>query len=144
MARRKNPKYKKQDLIQKIVEMSCNGENQQVIFDWLKTEGQISQSACYKFMKEAKPIINETLSELYKDDLDRSIRELEREAQEAKNNEEYRLAFDIRKQIHKLKGIDTQSIDITSKGDKINQIEVIKIIEVKNEDDEDIETKGEV
>lgn len=139
MARRVNPKYKKPDLIKKIIEMACNGINQQEIFDWLTGEGGVSSSMCYVLMKEAKPIINESLSELYQDDLDRSIRELEKDANDAKIVRDYRLAFDIRKQIHKLKGIDTQKVDITTGGDKIDSIQVIKIIEIQNKKEDETE-----
>jgi hypothetical protein len=44
------------------------------------------------------------------------------------------LAVDIKKEINKISGLHHQKIDVTTNGEKINQISVIKLIEVKKED----------
>lgn len=136
MARKKNSKYKRQDLVNKVVEMACKGITQPEQLEWLQGEGGVAISFAYDILREAKPLINSALSDLYKDDKDRSIRELEELAHSATGRREYKLAFEIRKQIHKLKGLDTQKIDVTTDGEKINNIQVIKLIEIKNDDDE--------
>lgn len=137
MARKIDPKYKKQDLINKVVEMACKGITQPEQLNWLQTEGGIGISMAYDILREAKPIINNTLSELYKDDRDRTIRELENDAHSATKAKQYKLAFEIKKQIHKIKGLDTQKIDVTTDGQSINNIQVIKLIEIKKDENDD-------
>lgn len=90
----------------------------------------------YKLYTEAKPLIRETLIEVSKDRLEETIVEMEKQYYEALEEGDRRLANDIRKEINKISGHHQQKVDITSKGDKINNIEVIRIIEVKNNEDD--------
>jgi len=140
MPRKKKPKFKKDDLVKMIVDWAIDGIPQAKIKqDILKLGYQISYF--YTLYNEAKPIIRETLIEVSKDRLEETIAEMERQYYEALNDGDRRLANDIRKEINKISGLHQQKVDITSKGDKINNIEVIKIIEVKNEEDEETKTE---
>lgn len=143
MPRKKKPTYKKDDLIKMIVEWATSGISSPEIRQKILKLGY-QTSYYYTLYNEAKPIIRETLMDLAKDRLEETISVMEEQYRLSLEEGERRLANDIRKEINRISGLHEQKIDITSKGDKINQIEVIKIIEVKNEDDEDIETKGEV
>jgi predicted KAP-like P-loop ATPase len=136
MARKKDPKYKKIDLINKIVEMSCSGVSQPEILVWLKNEGECQLSYSYELLREAKPIILETLKDISKDRLETTIRELEQMKMEAKLSGDKKLAIEIQKEINKISGLHNQKIDVTTNGESINQISVIKMIEIKKEDND--------
>ena len=137
MARKKDPKYKKQDLINKAAELSCSGTLQQEIIQWLMNEGECQIAYCYEILREAKPIIMETLKDISKDRLEKTIADLEKMMAEAKAIGDKKLALDIYKEINKIAGIGTQKVDITTGGDKINTISVIRLIEIKKEDEDD-------
>lgn len=136
MARKRDPKYKKIDLINKIVEMSCSGVSQPEILVWLKSEGECQLSYSYELLREAKPIILETLKDISKDRLETTIRELEQMKMDAKLSGDKKLAIEIQKEINKISGLHNQKIDVTTNGESINQISVIKMIEVKKEDND--------
>jgi hypothetical protein len=135
--RKRNPKYKKIDLITKVVEMTCNGISQYEVIDWLSTEGECGTTYCYDILKEAKPIIMDALKDISKDRLEATIVELEKMMTEAKGIGDKKLALDIKKEINKIAGLHNQKIDITTGGEKINQISVIKLIEYKKNDNDD-------
>jgi len=140
--RKKNPKYKKIDLITKVVEMTCNGISQYEMIYWLSTEAECGTTYCYDILKEAKPIIMDALKDISKDRLEATIVELEKMMTEAKGIGDKKLALDIKKEINKIAGLHNQKIDITTGGEKINQISVIKLIEYKKNDSDD-KTKEE-
>lgn len=142
MARKIDPKYKKQDLVNKIVELSCNGISQPEIIQWLKIEGECKISYCYDLLREAKPIILETLKDISKDRLETTIRELEQMKMEAKGSGDKKLALDIQREINKISGLHQQKVDVTTDGKAIDSISIIKLIEYKNNDEN--ETEGEV
>ena len=136
MPRKKKPTYKKDNLIKMIVDWVIDGVPQAKIReDILELGYQISYF--YSLYNEAKPIIRETLIEVSKDRLEETITEMEKQYYEALKEEDRRLANDIRKEINKISGLHQNKVDITSGGDKINNIEVIKIIEIQR--DEEIE-----
>jgi hypothetical protein len=135
--RKRNPKYKKIDLITKVVEMTCNGISQHEVIDWLSTEAECGTTYCYDILKEAKPIIMDALKDISKDRLEATIVELEKMMTEAKGIGDKKLALDIKKEINKIAGLHNQKIDITTGGEKINQISVIKLIEYKKNDSDD-------
>jgi hypothetical protein len=137
MARKKDPKYKKIDLINKIVQMSCNGISQPEVIQWLQSEGECQISYTYELLREAKPIILDTLRDISKDRLETTIRELEQMYLDAKLSDDKKLALDIKKEINKIAGLHNQKIDITTGGEKLNQISVIKLIEYKKNEDDD-------
>lgn len=143
MPRKKKPTYKKDDLINMIVEWATSGVSSPEIRQKILKLGY-QTSYYYTLYNEAKPIIRETLMDLAKDRLEETISVMEEQYRLSLEEGERRLANDIRKEINRISGLHEQKIDITSKGDKINNIEVIKIIEVKNEDNEDTKTEGEV
>jgi hypothetical protein len=140
--RKKDPKYKKIDLITKVVEMICNGISQYEVIDWLSSEGECKITYCYDILKEAKPIIMDALKDISKDRLEATIVELEKMMAEAKGIGDKKLALDIKKEINKIAGLHNQKIDITTGGEKLNQISVIKLIEYKKNDSDD-KTKEE-
>jgi len=137
MARKKEPTYKKQDLINKVVEMSCSGISQPEIMNWLLTIGGLQIAYCYVILKEAKPIILATLKDIAKDRLEETIVKMEKMYQEALDTKDKKLALDIQKEINKISGLHNQKIDLTTNGESINSITTIKLIEIKKEDNND-------
>jgi hypothetical protein len=124
--RKKDPKYKKIDLINKIVEMSCSGISQPEILVWLQDEGDCKISYCYDLLREAKPLILDVLKDISKERLEVTIRELEQMKWEAKGTGDKKLALDIQKEINKVSGLYQEKVDITTGGEKIdNQIKII-------------------
>jgi hypothetical protein len=135
MARKKEPTFKKQDLLNKIVEMSCSGISQPEILQWLLTTGGLQISYSYELLREAKPIILDTLKDISKDRLETTIRELEQMYLDAKLSGDKKLALEIKKEINKISGLynHKQEMDITTGGDKIT---IIRLVE-KNKDEDD-------
>jgi len=133
--RKKDPKYKKIDLITKVVEMTTSGIPQPDIIDWLKSEGECKIDYCYQVIKAAKPIILDTLKELAVDRLEETIVKMERMYQDAIKDGDKKLALDIQKEINRISGLHSQKVDVTTNGENINQISVIKLIEIKKDDD---------
>jgi len=137
MARKKEPTYKKQDLINKVVELSCSGVSQPEIMNWLLTIGGLQIAYCYVILREAKPIILTTLKDIAKDRLEETIVKMEKMYQEALDTKDKKLALDIQKEINKISGLHNQKIDLTTNGESINSITTIKLIEIKKEDNND-------
>jgi hypothetical protein len=135
MARKKEPTYKKQDLLNKIVEMSCSGVSQPEIVQWLLSEGGLQISYCYVLLREAKPTILTTLKDIAKDRLEETIVKMEKMYQEALLSKDKKLALDIQKEINKISGLHNhkQEMDITTGGEKIT---VIRLVEKNKEEDD--------
>jgi hypothetical protein len=135
MARKKQPELKKQDLINKIVEMSCSGISQPVIMEWLNKQACIQISYSYELLRQAKPIILDTLKSIAKDRLEETIVKLEIMYQDALDVKDKRLALEILKEINKISGLHNlkTEVDVTTGGDKIT---VIRLFE-KGKDEED-------
>jgi hypothetical protein len=135
MARKKEPKYKKIDLINKIVQMSTSGWSQPDILDWLNNEGEVQISYSYELLRQAKPIILDTLKDIAKDRLEETIVKMERMYQDALNIKDKKLALDIQKEINKIAGLHNhkQEVDVTTGGDKIT---MIRLVEKNNNEDD--------
>lgn len=132
--RKKNPKYKKIDLITKVVEMTTSGVSQPEIKDWLMSEGDCKIDYVYQILKAAKPIILDTLKDIAIDRLEETIVKMEKMQQDALNDKDKKLAVDIQKEINKISGLHSQKVDITTNGENINQISIIRMIEIKKDD----------
>ena len=120
MARKLEPKYKKQDLIKQVVEMFSQGHSQYEILNWLRDEGEIQISYSYEIIREAKPLVIETLKDIAKNRLETTINEMERMKTEAKLQGDRKLAHDIQKEINKVSGLYQERVDITSDGKAID------------------------
>ena len=136
MARKKNSEVKKPDLIKKIVEWVGEGVGQAEMIQRIKDMGYCIQYA-YLLLNEAKPLINEMLKDIGTERLNSTISKLEGLYREA--NGDRRLQLEIQKEINKISGLHQQKVDITTDGEKINNINIIKIVEViKNEEDDEV------
>jgi hypothetical protein len=136
MARKIKPKYKKDDLIKIIVDKVCEGIPQAQIKKLIMGLDNYSAVYFYELYRDAKPIFREALKGVAENRLESTIEEMEVQYQGALSDGDRRLANEIRKEINKISGLHQQKVDITTQGEKINNIEVIKIIEIKNNEDE--------
>jgi hypothetical protein len=116
--------------------MSTSGWSQPDILDWLNSEGEVQISYSYELLRQAKPIILDTLKDIAKDRLEETIVKMERMYQDALIIKDKKLALDIQKEINKISGLHNQKIDVTTNGESIN-ITTIKLIEIKKENDDD-------
>lgn len=137
MARKKEPKYKKIDLITKVVDMTTSGIPQPEIIDWLMSEGECKIDYSYQVLKDAKPIILNTLKDIAMGRLEETIIKMERMYQDALIIKDKKLALDIQKEINKISGLHNQKIDLTTNGESINNITTIRLIEIKKDDEDD-------
>jgi hypothetical protein len=128
MARHKNPLYKKEDLLRMIVEWKAEGQMHNTIIAKIK-ELNYSIDYAYALLREAKPLIMETLKDIAKDRIETTITELETLKHEASIAEDLNLVLQIQKEINKISGLHKENLDITSDGKAIENIQVIKITE---------------
>jgi hypothetical protein len=73
-----------------------------------------------------------------KDLLEESVAELQRMKLEAENSGDAALSLNIQKEIHKIVGLHMDRIDVTSGGNTIESISVIKLVEVKKDKKEEL------
>ena len=135
MARKKTPIHKKDDLIKIIIERFASGVPQARVVQEIIDMGY-STPYFYDLYREAKPLIQETLKGIAENRLETTIIEMENQYQQSLINGDRRLANEIRKEINKISGLHQQKIDVTTNGEKINEISVIKLIEIKNNENE--------
>lgn len=135
MGRKIKPKYKKDDLITMIVDKVTSGIPQAQIVADIKSLGY-STTYFYELFREAKPIFQAALQGIAENRLESTIAEMEEQYKLALETGDRRLANDIRKEINKISGLHQQKLDVTTNGDSINNISIIKIIEIQKEDDD--------
>jgi len=128
MPRHKNPTYKKEDLLKMIVEWKAEGVMHNTVIANIKALGYGIDYA-YALLKEAKPLIIETLKDIAKDRIETTITELETLKHEASVAEDLNLVLQIQKEINKITGLHLERVDVTSDGKAIENIQVIKITE---------------
>ncbi len=135
MARKTKPTYKKDDLIAMIVDKVTSGIPQAQIVADIKSKGY-STPYFYDLYREAKPLIQAALQGIATDRLESTITEMEEQYKLALDEQDRKLANDIRKEINKISGLHITKTDITSNGDSINNISIIKLIEIKPENND--------
>ena len=132
MARKTKPTYKKDDLITMIVDKVTSGIPQAKIVADIKSLGY-STTYFYELFREAKPIFQAALQGIAENRLEATITEMEVQYEAALELGDRRLANEIRKEINKISGLHITKTDITTNGDSINNISIIKLIEIKTE-----------
>lgn len=136
MARKKDPEFKKEDLIKMVVEWTAQGVTRARQIQYIK-EMNYGVDYAYQLFRDAKPIINEVLKDIGKDILEETISELRRMKLEAEEVEDRVLALNIQKEINKIAGLHMERVDVTTDGKAIENISVIKLVEIlKDEDDQ--------
>lgn len=121
-------KYKKEDLINEIVDRRINKmESTKTILKWLMTDVGYGQTYSYELLKEARKTIVELYQSQNESSLEEAIGQLENMAEEAKSQRNYKLAFEVRKELSKIMGHYVERQDITSGGKAIQEIKLIHI-----------------
>jgi len=120
--------YKKEDIIDSIVKMRINemASTRTIIKDYLQDKLGYGQTYAYELYKEARILIKE----YYKSDniasTEEAIGQLEQMAETAKGEKNYKLAFEIRKELNKIVGAYADiKVDVT--GELNHNVTVIKL-----------------
>jgi hypothetical protein len=124
--RKVNATYKKIDLINMIVNWVSTGVPQNDIINNL-VELEYSVVYAYQLIAEAKPIVYAALKDISEGRLVETIAKMEKMYSETKDK---KLRLEIQKEINKISGLHSQKVDVTTNGQNINNIEVIKLIEL--------------
>lgn len=136
MARHKDPEYKKEDLMRMIVEWKAEGQMHNTVIANIKELGY-SIDYAYALLREAKPLILETLKDLAKDRIETTIAELETMKFNAMQVEDLNLALQIQKEINKITGLHLERLDVTTNGKPLENITVIKMVEIKKSEEDE-------
>jgi len=126
-------KYKKEDIIDKIVKMRIEdmASTKTIIETYLKGELGYKTTYSYDLLKQARVKIVEYYTIDNKASLEEAIGQMEVMVEDAKKNKDYKLAFLIRRELSKIMGHYVEKLEVT--GD-IKTLNTIKLIEIKRED----------
>jgi len=107
-------KYKREDIINELVkmrieDMASNKTMLQHIYD----KYEYKQTYAYQLIKEARETIREIWAQQDEGSLEEAIGQMEQMAEDAKKQKNYKLAFDIRKELSKIQGHYTEKIELT-------------------------------
>jgi hypothetical protein len=119
-----------------IVEWKAEGQMHNTVIANIKELGY-SIDYAYALLREAKPLILETLKDLAKDRIETTIAELETMKFNAMQVEDLNLALQIQKEINKITGLHLERLDVTTNGKPLENITVIKMVEIKKADEDE-------
>lgn len=125
-------KYKKEDLVDAVVKMRTQemASTKTIIRDFLMDQCGYGQAYAYEIFREARAKIVEYYKESSTGAIEESIGIMEEMAEDAKRKKNYKLAFEIRKELHKISGLyQPDRIEISGQ----LSIETIKLIEIKRD-----------
>ena len=119
-------KYSKEELINSVIKMRLeNMASTKTILSFLMTELEYGQTYSYEILKEARQQIQNYYKDLNSASLEEAIGQLEEMAEDAKRKRNYKLAFDIRKELSKIQGHYTEKIQLSGSID--TTVRVIKL-----------------
>jgi len=132
---KKDKIYQTSDLVDMIVEWKSQGlPHYSIIRNIVALD--YSTTYAYHLIHSAMPRVQEVLKHIAVNRLESVIAELERTKQDCLDEGDKATALQYTKEINKMLGLDATKLDITSGGDKITQISVIKLTEIKNKEHE--------
>jgi hypothetical protein len=122
-------KYKKQDIIDAVVKMRIEkmASTKTIISEFLMGQLGYGQTYSYEILKEARKEIIRLYDASNEASLEEAIGQLEELAEGARQSKNYKLAFEVRKELSKVMGHYKERIDITSGGKEITEIKLIQI-----------------
>lgn len=126
--------YKKEDIIDAIVKMRTEkmASTKTIIKDFLMGELGYGQSYSYDLLREARNKIVEYYKQSSTSSVEEAIGQLEEMAEIARKDRNYKLAFEIRKELSKIQGHYIEKIELNGQ----LTLNTIKLKEVyKPEDD---------
>jgi len=127
-------KYKKEDIINSIISMRVEKmATTKTILDFLINELGYGQTYAYELISESRDKIVEIYNQKNGPKVEEAVAQLEAMLEGASTRKDYKLAFNIRQDISKLKGLYVDRVELS--GDLTHHIpDVIKLIEVKRDE----------
>jgi len=127
--------YKKEDVIDSIVKMRTQkmAATKTIIKDYLMGELGYGQTYAYELLKEARKKIVEYYSISNEASIEEAIGQLEEMAEDAKNQKNYKLAFNIRQELSKIQGHYIERVNVSGTID--HTVSVIKLNNVNKSGD---------
>lgn len=95
------------------------------IVEVLEKKYKLSRARCYELIKEARERIGEAYEKADANIYEDALNTLDSMKEQAVKRKEHKLAFEIQKELNKLKELYVKRIDITTNGQPIN-INIIK------------------
>jgi hypothetical protein len=115
-------KYKKEDIIDSVVKMRIEkmASTKTIIKDYLMGQLGYGQTYAYELLKEARVQIKQYYDASNEASLEEAIGQMEEMAEDAKGNRNYKLAFEIRKELSKIQGHYIEKIELNVREFKTN------------------------
>lgn len=125
----------KEKIILELVSLRINQmKSTKSLLEHLRYKYHYSDDFSYVLIAESKDMIHHMFKEEHKESFENAKARLEQMIEVTKNE---KIRLDAIKEMNKLLGLHKpQKVDITTDGDKINTISVIKLVETKNENNE--------
>lgn len=122
--------YTKEELITAIIDMRLNkSASVRFILEFLMKDLNYSKSQAYQYIKWAREEITETYKQNNEAAVEESVGQLEDAMQWARTNKNFKLWFELRKELNKIRGnYATEKVDITSAGKSLPTEVIVKII----------------
>lgn len=130
-------KFKKEDLIDAIVKMRIEkmASTKTIIRDFLMGECGYEQAYAYVLLREARKKIVEYYQVSNESAVEEAIGQLEEMAESAKGSKNYKLAFEIRKELNKIIGAyQAQKVELSG---NVNVETIILKEVIKDKNDEE-------
>ena len=124
--------YKKEDMIDELVKMRINDmASNKTMLNHIYEKYGYKQTYAYQLIKEAREKIREIWKQDNETSLQEAIGQMEQMAEDAKKQKNYKLAFEVRKELSKIQGHYTERVEVSGEL-ALKNIEII--INKKNED----------
>ena len=130
-------KYNKEDLVNKIIRLrTTDGYTVHMIIEYIKSTG-LSQRTAYKLIEASNDKVSSINEKTIKKSLDDVLDRFEEQYYNAIKDGDKKEAREVLKEIAKLKGLYNEKINIS--GNIEHNIDVIKLISIKKDDEDGIE-----
>lgn len=124
-------KYKKEEVVNLVVKMRLEDMcSTKTILDYLMNDLKYGQTMAYNILKAARQQISDYYRELNTSSLEEAIGQMENLSEDAKKRKDYKLAFEIRKEMSKIQGHYKERIELS--GGMDNTIKIIRLIGPEN------------
>ena len=124
----KKSRYNQDEVINAIVEMRLvKSMSMKNVIDFLMIDLGYGRAMAYNYVNMAQQIVVDNYKEINKVASEESVGQLENMMQYAMNNKNFKLWFELRKEMNKIQGLYKERIDITTNGKDMNQT-IINII----------------
>lgn len=122
-------KYRKEELINAIVDMRLTKSmSMKNVLEFLMNDLGYGQAMAYNYIRMAQDIISENYKETNRVATQESAGQIEEMMQYSMNNKNFKLWFELRKELNKVNGVyAAQKMDITTGGDKLPGATIIYI-----------------